>query len=231
MPHSVVRRRGHARFHGLTPLLHKRVAARLGAARQLTQHLVLNLQYVWGKSSDVVRQCARLETAIDQIRSALDTCYGTEGHADPHTPAAFPYYPAYLWLPETISAYICAPLCTSHSRRQRLTPTQGEALLERLAVLRHLLDPVTFVVLEGYGASHQVSKRCMGLWQTGGQLSRLGLAIERQWRQHDRPFWPVEAQQVFLTRLNMLPKAVPIPDVWQAWEGILDAPDVVVAGT
>jgi hypothetical protein len=210
------------------------VAARLGAARQLAQQLVLNLQYVWGKSSDAVQYSAHLETAIDQIRSALDTCYSAEGHADPHTPAAFPYYPAYLWLPEAINTAICSTFCepyTPRSRRPRLTPAQGDALIERLAVHRHLLDTITFLVLEGYGASHPISERCQRLWRSGGQLSRLGLAIERQWMQHDRPFWPMEAQNTFLRRLDTLPQAVPIPDVWQAWFDILDAPDFVVDGT
>lgn len=231
MSHRVDHRRGRKRFTGLTTAQHRRVAARLGAARQLSQQLAFTLQPVWGASSAGVRDAMRLGTGLDRIRSALDTCCDADTPASQDIRTPSPYYPATCLVPEALATYFQPSPTQPRSRpRQHLSEADGDVLVVHLAILRHLLDHVTFLILEGYGASHPVSARCQRLWRRGGLLTRLGLAIEREWLQRDRPFWPNAAGNAFLRRLDTLPKAVSVPAVWQAWFDVLDAPDVAIDG-
>jgi hypothetical protein len=217
------------RFDGLSPVEHQRVAARLGAARGLAMQLTLDLQYCWGKTSPVIKGCMRLATAIDRIRSDLDTRFFEDIASRAAADMPSPYYPAGRLLPDTICVAIKGHFWDRHPRpRTRLSVVQGDMLLERLAVLRHLLDVVTTEVLRGYGASDPLSECCQRLWQLGGLLSRISLAIEREWLARDKAYWPADAANAFLRRLDTLPQTVLPPPVWQAWFDTRDAPDVLM---
>jgi hypothetical protein len=193
--------------------------------------MVLDRQYPWGKTSPPVKGFARLEKAMDQIRNALDTRFFAEISGLPTDTTLSPYYPAHRFLPDTICQAIKGHFWARPPRpRTLLSALQGDILLERLAVLGRPLDVITYLVLEGYGASQGVSESCQRLWRTGGLLSKIGLAIEREWLSRERHYWPTDAANAFLRRLDTLSHAVPLPPVWEEWFEVLDKPEVWVEG-